>query len=86
MKFLLTNTRDWDDGKKMTEHLEKLKKAGFTIYQVRTFPGNFTEHYIEIGSLEDLMKIADLVENFLIMEPSYKGGPPTIEIYDDYRE
>lgn len=88
MKFLLTATSDsFRDDKEVLEYIDKLRKEGFDIYSdVSDNDTGYRDHYIYVNSIGDLMKLIDTVEHEVVVSKSYKGDPPCIEIYDDYRE
>lgn len=87
MKFLLTASSDSFGDTEMMEYIDKLRKEGFDIYSdVPDDNTRYRDHYIYVNSIGDLTKLIDTVENEVVISRSYKGDPPCIEIYDDYRE
>lgn len=75
MKFELT---DASYGYKQ-EHIEKLRNNGFTI-EFKDIENWGEVPIVTIDSLEDLMKMMDVVDNALVVSQD------SIMIYDDYIE
>lgn len=87
MKFLLTASSDSFGDTVIMEYIDKLRKEGFDIYSdVPDDNTRYRDHYIYVNSIGDLTKLIDTVENEVVISRSYKGDPPCIQIYDDYRE
>lgn len=87
MKFLLTAVHDSFGDAEMIEYIEKLRKEGFNIYSdVPDDDTRYRDHYIYVNSIGDLMKLINTVDHEVVVSRSYKGDPPCIQIYDDYRE
>lgn len=87
MKFLLTAVTDVFGDKTMIEYIDKLRKEGFDIYSERPDDSKrYRDHYVYVNGIEDLMKLIDTVEYEVVVSRSYKGDPPCIQIYDNYRE
>lgn len=63
-----------------TKHIEKKKKNIFG--EVFTY----IENIVEISTLEDLLKLRELVKNDLVITNNYFSNDLRIIIYDDYLE
>lgn len=87
MKFLLTAVSDSFGDEELLEYIDKLRKEGFDIYSdVPDDDTRYRDNYIYVNSIGDLTKLIDTVEHEVVVSRSYKGDPPCLEIYDDYRE
>lgn len=87
MKFLLTAVSDSFGDEALLEYIDKLRKEGFDIYSdIPDDDTRYRDHYIYVNSIGDLTKLIDTVEHEVVISRSYKGDPPCIQIYDDYRE
>ena len=87
MKFLFTAVSDSFGDKEALEYIDKLRKEGFDIYsETPDDSKRCRDHYIYVNSIGGLMKLIDTVEHEVVISKSYKGDPPCIQIYDDYRE
>lgn len=85
--FLLTSVADSFGDKEMLEYTGKLIEAGFDVYTEKPDDTKrYRDHYIYVNSIGDLMKLIDTVGYEVVISRSYKGDPPCLEIYDDYRE
>lgn len=87
MKFLLTAVSDSFGDEELLEYIDKLRKEGFDIYSdIPDDDTRYRDNYIYVNSIGDLTKLIDTVEHEVVISRSYKGDPPCIQIYDDYRE
>lgn len=79
MKFKITTTRYCD-----FEIFKTLYKSLFSEFNIE---GQGYDYFIEVPTLEDLLKIEELSgEPLILLSPYEDDGIYTIEIYDGYRE
>lgn len=82
MKFKLIATSCLCCNTNLLCHYELLKDSGFNIQlEDSDYP---TKCFIEINTLEDLLRLREVLDIEIIIHNLFKEL--TIEIYDDYRE
>jgi len=87
MKFILYSTRQGyalDNPYEKENYIKLLKKANIPYEETVTeLDKSFS---VTINTLDELMRLADVIPNEIIISKNFVDGLREIEIYDDYRE
>ncbi len=88
MKCIIDSVQDWTIESFIDEYAKTILEAGFTLERLDEGEDNDAKILIELSSMKDLKKLADVVGHSIVFYPQRFRDDiySTLVIYDDYME
>lgn len=88
MKCIIDSVSAYEAEWLIDSYGKKILSAGFTLERLDETEDHEAGILVELQSMEDLKKLAEVVENNIVFEAkdSFERGYPRLTIYDDYLE
>ena len=88
MTCIIESVQYWKVESFIDEYAKDILEAGFTLERLDEDEDHDAKILIELSSMEDLKKLADVVGQSIVFDPQRFRDDiyPTLIIYDDYME